>query len=95
MATLKDQLQQLNERRHRLAVWEMVFAYMDETFISRDGRPAEKGIRAVDAMPDKVPEEVIEAILQEIGDGPITTLKGEIEAIENQEIAVGEAVFKS
>lgn len=86
MATLKEQLEELGSKRRRLAVWEMLHAHLDENFVPRDGGRAPKAIKLDDG--DLVPEDIIEDVIQALGDGPIATLKGEISAIENQEVVV-------
>lgn len=86
MPTLKDQLDELQRLKRRLAIWEAIHYLVDEKFISKDGRKT-SGIKVPDSG-DLVPEEEIEDVLQKIGEGPIAELKAEIEAIETQEVVV-------
>jgi len=93
--TLKEANDLLNRQRHRLAVWEALHDWLDKNFVGKDGRQS-KALRAVGAMPELVPEEVIEEILSSIGDGPIAELQGEISTIEAQRVVVvGEAKGQS
>lgn len=92
--TLKAANDSLNDRKHRLSVWEAVANWLDTNFVSKDGRTMRsgKGLRSPGATPDIVPEEVIEEILTFIGDGPISQLNTEITMLENQKVVViGEA----
>lgn len=89
--TLKEANDALNRQKHRLTVWEAIADYLDKNFVGKDGRQT-KALRSPGAMPEIVPEEVIEEILSTIGDGPIAQLNNEIMAIENQKVVViGEA----
>jgi hypothetical protein len=89
--TLKEANDTLNRQKHRLTVWEALHDYLDKSFIGKDGR-AVKALRSPGAMPEIVPEDVIEEILSSIGDGPIAQLSNEIATIENQKVVViGEA----
>jgi hypothetical protein len=86
--TLKQQMEKVTSLKHRQAVWEAVFAYLDENFITKDeGRGNVKAIRATDCLPELVPEEVVEEVIQAVGES-ITTLKLSIEEIENQKLTV-------
>jgi len=92
MATLKEQLAQVNHLKHRLAVWEALHAHLDDSFIGKDGKSATKAIRVPDCAEEVVPEETIEDVLQAIGDGPISELREQISEIENQQVVIlGEA----
>jgi predicted Fe-Mo cluster-binding NifX family protein len=96
MSTLKEQLERLTNLKHRLAVWEAVHAHLDEQFISKDGRKAQKAIKVPGCSVPVVPEETIEDVLQAVGDGPITELQGQIAEIENQEVVIlGEVKAKA
>jgi hypothetical protein len=88
MPKLKDQIEGLTKSKHRLAVWEALASYLQEQFTGRDGRPAQKAIKVPECLVEVVPEETIESVLQAIGDGPISELRGEIAAIEDQEVLV-------
>ena len=91
MPTLKDRVEQLTKLKHRLAVWEAIHHMVDEKFIAKDGRKA-GAIRVPNCAEELVSEDTIESVLQEIGDGAISDLQSEIEAIENQQVVVlGEA----
>lgn len=91
MATFKEQIQKLEGLQHRLVTWEAIHSWLDENFIAKDGRPAVKALKAVDENGKKlcyqelVPEETLEGVLREIGDGPIKDLRAQIAAIENEE----------
>lgn len=96
MATLKEQLEKLTNLKHRLAVWEAMHSHLDEQFVSKDGRGAQKAIRVPNCPVEVVPEETIEDVLQAIGEGPISELKAQIDEIENQEVVVlGEATAQA
>ena len=86
MATLKEQLEQLQKLKRRLAIWEAIYYLVDDKFISKDGRKV-SGIKIPESG-DLVPEEEIEDVLQNIGEGPITDIKNEITMIETQEVVV-------
>ncbi len=89
--TLKEANDALNRQKHRLTVWEAIHDWLDKNFVGKDGRQA-KALRSPGAMPEIVPEEVIEEVLSSIGDGPIAQLNSEIVSIENQKVVmVGEA----
>lgn len=85
--TLKEANDALNRRKHLLTVWEAVHDWLDKNFVGKDGRQV-KAIRSPGAVPEIVPENVIEEILGSIGDGPIAQLNNEITAIENQKVVV-------
>jgi predicted transport protein len=84
--SLKDQLEQLQKLKRRLAIWEAVHYLVDEKFVSKDGRKV-SGIK-VPGTGDLVPEEEIEDVLQNIGEGPIEDLRAEIDAIESLEVVI-------
>lgn len=86
MPTLKEQLDELHRLKRRLAIWEAIHYLVDEKFISKDGRKV-SGLKEPDSG-TLVPEEEIEEVLQNIGEGPITDLRAEIAAIETQEVVV-------
>jgi hypothetical protein len=89
--TLKEANDNLNKAKHRLSTWEMLHDFLDKNFIGKDGRST-KAIRSPGAMPEIVPEDIIEEILSAIGAGPIAQLNNEIASIENQKVVVvGEA----
>lgn len=88
MPTLKESIDQLTKRKHRLAVWEAVSAFLDENFLSKDGRNAPRALKVPDCLIELVPEETIESVLQAIGDGPVCDLREEIAGIENQEVVI-------
>jgi hypothetical protein len=96
LSTLKEQVEKLTALKHRLAVWEAAHAHLDEHFVAKDGRTAQKAIRVPNCSVEVVPEETVEDVLQAIGDGPIAELKAQIEEIENQQVVVlGEAKAKA
>ncbi len=86
MSTFKDRLQELQGLKRRLAVWEAIHYLVEDKFITKDGGKV-SGIKIPDSG-DLVPEEVIESVLETIGDGPIAELKAQIEEIEEQEVVV-------
>ena len=86
MATLKEQNDLLICLRQKLAIWEAIYSITDDKFISKDGRRV-SGIK-VPGLEELVQEELIEEVLQSIGDGPIQELKDEIDSIENQQVIV-------
>jgi hypothetical protein len=94
--TLKEANDVLNRQKHRLSVWEALHDWLDKNFVGKDGRQP-KALRSPGAMPEIVPEEVIEEILGSIGDGPIAQLQQEISTIESQRVVIltGEAKGKS
>jgi len=85
MSTLKEKLKELTLTQHQLAIWESMFAFLEDNFISKDGRDA-KLLRVPDSLQEIVPEEVIEDILEEMNNGPIQKLRARIEKIEATEI---------
>lgn len=85
-STLKERLEQLEKLQRRLAIWEAIHALVDEKFVSKDGRKV-SGIR-IPGSSSAIPENEIEDVLQQIGEGPITELRAEIQAIEETEVVV-------
>jgi len=88
MPTLKDQIEERTRLQHRLAIWEAIFHLMSSRFLSKDGRPAPEGIRVPNCTIELVPEETIEDVLQNIGEGPIAEIQTLIDQIEGQEVVV-------
>lgn len=86
MSTYKEVAEEIRTLRRRLAVWEAIHHVMDDKFISRDGRKA-AAIKVLE-LAEAVPEEVIEDVLQNIAEGPISDLKEQIENLENQQVVV-------
>ncbi len=86
MPSFREQIDELMRLKHRLSVWETIAGYLDENFVSKDGRKAPKAIRSPGAPQEVVPEETIESVLQAIGEGPIAELTEQVNAIENQEV---------
>jgi hypothetical protein len=86
MPTLKEQLDLLTSHKHRLAVWEAVFQYLDDSFVAKDGRPPQKAIKAEGCATEIVPEDIVEEILGYLSEGPIKDLKAKIATVESQEI---------
>ena len=87
MPTLREQVEELNRKKHLLAVWEAIHSIIDEKFISKDGRKA-GAIKVPNCEIDLVSEETIESVLQTIGDGPIAELQAQIQSIENQQVII-------
>ena len=84
--TFKEQLDEVEKLKQRLAIWEAIHHLVDDKFISKDGRKV-SGIR-VPGSGYLVPEETIEDVLQTIGEGPIAELRNQIEEIENLQVVV-------
>lgn len=87
MPTLREHLHYLDELKHQLAVWEAAFSYLDDNFISKDGREA-KGIRAPGSLDELVAEGTIEGVMKVLSDEHILKLKTEIEALESQDLVL-------
>ena len=88
MPTFKEQQESLVKAQHTLAVWEFLFAQLDDSFISKDGRTVEKGLRVPGCMVDMASEDTIDEVLTSIGAEKISVLKQQIYDIENQELVV-------
>ena len=84
--SFKEQLDKITDARQKLAVWETMISYLDENFISKDGRPAKKGILADGCIVPTVPEEVVEAIMDGVREGPIAEIETMINRIETSEV---------
>lgn len=88
MPTFKEQIASLTAAKHRLAVWEMLYAHLDSNYVPKDSGTVQKAIRVADCPVDIVPSEVIEGVLQELSDGPIKDLHDEIVEVEGQEVVL-------
>jgi hypothetical protein len=88
LPTLKEQQEALVISQHRLAVWEVLYQYLDSTYVPREGCQAEKAIRVPDCIRQIVNEDTIEEILGQISGGPINDLKKRINDIENMEVVL-------
>lgn len=88
MATFKEQMDYMVRLKHQLAVWEVLASYLDENFVSTDGRKQAKAIRVPGCVVEVVPEDTIVSIFQSLGYGPIHQLKTEIDMIESQEVVI-------
>ena len=88
MPTIKAHIEKLTALKHRLAVWESLTQFLDENFISKDGRDAPKALKVTDCLVDTVPEETIESVFQAIGEGPISELSEQIRELESQEVTI-------
>ena len=86
MPSLKDQIAALTTAKHKLAVWELLYAHLDSSYVPKDSGTAQKAIRVTDCMAEIVPPEIIEEILRTLSEGPIKELQGEINTLENQEL---------
>lgn len=86
MPTLKEQIEALTTAKHKLAVWEAVYAYLDFNYMPKDSGGAQKAIRVADCPVELVPPDTIEEILQTVSDGPIKELRDEINQVESQEV---------
>lgn len=93
MATLKEKLKELTSKQHELAVWEAMYAHLDDNFVSKDGREA-KLIKVPDCLEEIVSEATIDQVLQNMAEGPIKGLRDAIAAIEGQEISGGSNATK-
>ncbi len=88
MPTLKEQIEERTRLQHRLAIGEAIHLLMSEKFLSKDGRTVTSGIRVTNCAVELVPEETIEDVLQNIGEGPIAEIRSLIDQIEGQEVVV-------
>lgn len=88
MPTFKEQQDSLVKAQHELAVWEFLYAHLDEHYISKDGRVVEKGLRVPGCLIPMVPEETIDEVLTAIGAEKVSLLRARVEEIENQELVV-------
>lgn len=88
MPSLRERIDELTGLKNRLSVWEALTSYLDDNFVSKDGRKAPKAIRSPGAQEEVVPEEMIESVMQAIGEGPITELREQIAVIENSEVII-------
>lgn len=81
------------ELKERLAVWEVVRIYLTLEFLPRDERAAKHSI-VVDALlglagkDTTVRPETITKLVAEIEEGPIASLRRELENIEQQELSI-------
>ena len=90
MPTLKEQQQILRDKQHLLAVWQVLHEYLDSTYVPKDGRPVEKGIKVPDCLDPIVNEDTIEEVLSQIGEGPIKELKKQVADIENMDVLIAD-----
>lgn len=81
-------MNELVQLKHRLAVWEAMTTFLDDNFLSKDGRSAPKAIKVPDCLIELVPEDTIESVLLAVGEGPIAEIKALIDKIENQEVII-------
>lgn len=88
MPSLKEQIAALTTAKHKLAVWEVLYAHLDSSYVPKDSGVAQKAVRVSDCMVELVPPETIEEILQTLSEGPIKELQDEINTIENQELVL-------
>jgi hypothetical protein len=86
--TLKESIDELTKLKHRLAVWEAMSSFLDDNFLSKDGRKAPRALKVPDCLVELVSEDTVESVLQAIGEGPISDLQKEIATIESQEVVV-------
>ena len=89
MSTFKDQLERLTTAKHKLAVWEALVSYLDDNFLSKDGRDASKGLLADECVEERVPEGTIDDVMNEIIEGSLSNIQAEISAIESSEVKHG------
>jgi hypothetical protein len=88
MPSLKEQIAALTTAKHKLAVWEVLYAHLDSSYVPKDSGVVQKAVRVPDCMVELVPPEIIEEILQTLSEGPIKELQDEINLIENQELVL-------
>lgn len=86
--TFKEQQKALVHAQHRLAVWEFLYAHLDDNYIKKDGRGVGKALRVPGCMEDMVPEETIDEILVSISAEKILVLQKQVNDIENTELVV-------
>ena len=88
MPTFKEQQEALVRAQHELAVWEFLYAHLDEHYISKDGRAVEKGLKVPGCLVPMVQEDTIDDVLTAIGEEKVSLLRVRVEEIENQELVV-------
>jgi len=88
LPTLKDQQESLTKAQHHLAVWEVMYHYIDNNYVTKDGRNPDKAIKVPECLKAVVDEDTLEEILASISTGPIKDLKKSIEDIENMEVVI-------
>lgn len=88
MPTFKEQQSMLTEAQHQLAVWEALYKFLDEQFISRNGNTPKKAIMAHDCLIQVVPEDILEEVLKSLAQEKIAPLQQTIDSINNQEVVV-------
>jgi len=88
LPTFKEQQESLVKSQHTLAVWEFLYAHLDDNYISKDGRNVEKALRVPECLIDIIPEDTIDEILTSISADQISVLRSKIEAIQNQELVI-------
>lgn len=88
MPTLREMNESLATKQHDLAIWEMIYNNLEEHFLDKgDGRKVQ-AIRAIGCIEELVPEERIEAVLQDISE-KIGALREEIKKLEGLEVNQG------
>jgi len=88
LPTFKEQQEALVRAQHELAIWEFLYAHLDDHYISKDGRVVEKGLRVPGCLVPMVPEDTIDEVLTTIGAEKVSLLRARVEEIENQELVV-------
>lgn len=86
--TFKDQQKLLTEAQHQLAVWETLYKFLDENFISRNGSTPKKAIMAHDCLIQVVPEDILEEVLRIFAQEKIAPLQQAIQSINDQEVVI-------
>jgi hypothetical protein len=81
LPTFKETFDRLIIEQHKLAIWEMLYEQL-EKFVSKDGRPTPV-LRAIDSVKERVSEETIEEVLEEIALNKLTELKQSIEQLQS------------
>ena len=85
--TFKEQLDKITGLQHRLAVWGSIYAYIEENFASKDSGKPKMALKAPGCIVDRVPEDVIDEVLQELAEQHIEVIKEEIALVESQEVS--------
>ena len=88
LPTLKEQQELLINKQHTLMVWEVLYKFLDSTYIAKDGRTPEQAIRVIDCAKPIVDEDTLEEVLLTIEHDHIHGLRREIEEIENMDVLI-------
>lgn len=86
MPTFKEQQEALVKAQHELAIWEFLYAHLDEHYISKDGRTVEKGLKVPGCLVPLASEDTIDEVLTHIAEEKVSALQELVADIENQEL---------